>query len=678
MNIADRYRAFLANMVIQEYLLAQTIPSLSNLQADLNEYDEWFTDMSKPMSSFLDLQVDERDESSAELFNEMQQTFLNDLSVLYQQVTAELQDSGVFLNRNIAEIQMLKARLKGLEDRVEELLLQNKDTEGYYLFFTDTFNSLQYIDTLNTTAQIDLKAGIVAMKEGAGGNTKKLNLNFMELTDLRFQVITRSEIEGATGAVDKRTLNAFKDGDDVWRQNVTSLQSGNMTVELIVDIGEDIEISKIEYESFNDSAFGLMTVAVQYSIDNYNWFDFPSEFPTQNIYHKGVYTCNTTEMRYIRFTLTKAGYDTIDEGRFVYLFGAKHIDFYGISYDEDGGQLQSQPLFPAAKAGQDAYINRVSIEACEDVPPNTDILYSVSFDAGETWVPVSPINRADPKFPQVASLNKIQLEMSAEVGTTAIDGVVGAYDIALDYDAEVVDAISTTIWRNVGEQGVVSTVRKVQRGWIFDDEYYSCYVWVENFYGLTIDMGDTVAELDGASITGLVTIPYGRHFFRTRQHNWRSLGTLTVITAETKGGTITDSIQGAISDKLYPFNHKYLIEGIPYDTSITTWDNQVYFGVDVYAGLRPALISSFDILNNAKDDDYVRFAKRGSQFIVKYDPGTPDVANEKFKIQSFTSAAENLPETVIIRANFTSDDGSVTPILYDYKVKFDPFYEAQT
>ena len=201
MDIADRYREFLANVIIKDYLLAQTIPSISNIEADLREIEEWFTDMSKPMAYFLDLQVDEREESSASLFNEMQKTFLDDLTVLYQQVVAELQDSSIFLNRNVAEIQMLKAKLKTLEDRVEELLLQNKDTEGYFQFFTDTFNSLQYIDTLNTTAQIDLKAGIVTMKEGVG-NSKKLNLNFIDITDLRFQVLTRSEIEGASSAVD--------------------------------------------------------------------------------------------------------------------------------------------------------------------------------------------------------------------------------------------------------------------------------------------------------------------------------------------------------------------------------------------------------------------------------------------------------------------------------------------
>jgi len=675
MDIADRYREYLTNRIIKGYLLSQTIPSISNIEADLQEIEVWFTDMSRPMSSFLDLQVDEREESSASLFNEMQLTFLDDLSVLYQQVTAELQDSSIFLNRNLSEIQMLKAKLKSLDDRVTELLLRNQDTEGYFQFFTDTFNSLQYVDTINTGAAVDLRAGIVTMQEGIADSTK-FNLNFVAVDDFRFQVLTRYEIEGSSTTVDSSVVSAFKDGEDSWKQTVISSAPITMSVQLDVDLKEAKEISKIDYQSFNDSAFGLITVQIQYSNDNYNWFDLPSDFPVQNIYDKGIFTSTPTEMRYVRFILTKNAFDQVKEGRYHYFFGAKHIDVYGIEYDETGSELRTKPITPEERSGQTAYINRVSIEACEDVPTGTDILYDVSFDDGETWIPISPVNRSNPKFPQVASLNKINLEMSSEVSTTTVDGVVDVHNIALDYDASELDETSTTVWRGVGTQGSVDVVRKIQKGWSFNEEYYSCYVWVENFYGVEIDLGDTRAELDGISVTGLVTIPYGRHFFRTRQANWRSLVELTNVTAETKAGVITDDTAGAVTDPLYPYNHKYLIEGIPYDTDVTTWDNQAYIGVTVFAALRPALISSFDLLENANDDDYARFAKRGDQLIVKYDPGTPDAANETYRVQSFTSSAENLPQDVILRATLKSEVGSVTPVLYDYKVKFDPFYET--
>jgi hypothetical protein len=675
MDIADRYRQYLSNLIIREYLTDQTIPSIENIEADLAIIEEWFTDMSFPMAYFLDLQVDEREESSASLYNQMQETFFSDLSVLYQQVTTQLQDSNTFLNRNLAEIQMLKAKLKNLEDRVTELLLRNKDTEGYFQFFADTFNSLQYVDTVNTTAAIDLRAGIVTMKEGIS-ETRKFNLNFTQYEDMSFQVLTRYGVQGSTNVADMSSIEAFKDGEESWRQEVISTAPITMSVQLVLDMKEIKEVSKVDYESFNDQSFGIMTVQVQYSNDNYNWFDFPSDFPTQNIYHKGTFTGVATDMRYLKFILTKTSYDRVDEGRYVYYFGAKHVDIFGVEYDQDGSVLQTKEIYPEEKAGQDAYINRVSIEACEDVPSGTDILYDVSFDGGNEWVPISPVNRSNPKFPQVASLNKIQLEMGSLVGMVAVDGVVDIHNIALDYDASTLDAISTTVWRNVGTQGDVDTVRTYQKGWSFDDEYYSCYVWVDSFYGLEIDLGDTTAELDGASITGIVTIPYGRHFFRTRQTNWRSLGAFTNITAETKAGVITDDVQGAITDPLYPYNHKYLIEGIPYDSTVTSWDNQAYLGVDVFAGRRPTLVSSFDMLNNAKDDDYDRFAKRGDQIIVKYDPGDPDVANEEFIVQSFTSSASDLPTYVIFRATLTSNIGSITPVLYDYKIKFDPYYET--
>jgi hypothetical protein len=675
MDIADRYREYLANLIIKEYLLDQTIPSIENIEAGLSEIEEWFTDMSFPMAYFLALQVDEREESSAELFNQMQATFFSDLTVLYQQVTAQLQGSSLFLNRNLAEIQMLKARLKGLEDRVSELLLRNKDTEGYFQFFADTFNSLQYVDTTNTTAAVDLRAGIVTMKEGVS-ETQKFNFNFTQYEDITFQVLTRFGIEGSSNVADQSAPDAFKDGEAPWRQEVISSAPITMTIELKLDMGEVKEVSKVDYESFNDQSFGIMTVQIQYSNDNYNWFDFPSDFPTQNIYHKGVFTGVATDMRYLKFILTKTSYDRVDEGRYVYYFGAKHIDVFGVEYDEDGSVLQSKEIYPEEKAGQNAYINRISIETCEDVPSGTDILYDVSFDGGNEWVPISPVNRSNPKFPQVASLNKIQLEMGSVVGIVAVDGVVDVHNIALDYDASTLNEVSTTVWRNVGAQGDVDTVRNYQKGWSFDEEYYSCYVWVDNFYGLEIDLGNTTAELNGASITGIVTIPYGRHFFRTRQTNWRSLGALTNITAETKVGVFTDDVAGSVTDPLYPYNHKYLIEGVPYDSTVTTWDNQAYLGVDVFAGKKPTLVSSFDLLTNAKDDDYDRFAKRGDQIIVKYNPGATDVNNEEFIVQSFTSSASDLPTNVILRARLTSEIGSITPVLYDYKVKFDPYYET--
>lgn len=686
MDIADRYREFIANRILKEYLVRQINPTIAQLEEDLRAVDEVFPDMSQPYSSFGDFLVEAREPSSASKFNSTQDALRDDLEIIYAHVADELQRSVNFLNRNLSEISMLKTELQTLEDQLEELLLANKDSEGYFQFFMDTFNSLKYVDYVNTTAAVDLEAGAVTMKEGIASRVKH-NLNFLQATDVGFQVLTRrtahGSIETPSTISDADSLQditkAFKDGENGWRTTVIVSDPMAVSVELKVNIGDNKDVTKIEFSNFQDDAYSAVNVQVQYSNDNINWFDWPGQPFVQNIRNKGTFTATATRMKWVRFILTRSGYDKQQDGKFHMYFGAKRISFYGLDYDEDGSRFQSKALAPEERDGQTGYINRVSIESCEDIPEKTDILWSVSFDDGEQWIPITPVQRSIPRFAKVVSLNKIQNQFNGPYGFTTPTDQVNQEDIVIDFDVTTLDPFSTTIWRNVGEQGNVDTVRGVQRGWQFDDEFYSCYVWVDSFQGHIIELGETEAELDGAIITGRVVIPYGRHFFRTRQANWVSLGTLTEIDADvTDDGVVSDTVEGLLTDPLYPFNHKYLIEGLPYEEDLAGKDerSRIYLGTDRFAAERPVMISAFDLTTNALPDDYTLVAKEGNRFILKHDPAAEDKANEVFVIQDFFSSAPDLPPTVLVRADLITEEPGVTPVLYDYKVKFDGFYET--
>ena len=680
MSIADSYREFLADQILKEYLVDQVNPSITQLEEDMRAIEEWFTDMSQPMLKFRNVTVEEREESSAGKFNEMQAAILSDLYVLYGQTAEQISNSVDFLNRNLSEISMLKVILKDLENRLDELLLQNRDTEGYFQFFYDTFNNMRYIDAQETTVAIDLKGGYVTMKEAADSR-QKFNLNFVSLDDIAFNILTRERLASGQKAdfVDNSAVNAFRDGTDPWRQSVTTTAPVPLSADFKVYIGDDKSVSKVVFENLQDDTYSSVTVHLQYSTDNYNWFDWPGTPFVQNIQTKGTFSAKTLPMKWLKFTLTKSGHDRVKDGKYITYFGAKKISVYGLDYDEAGSRLQSIAISPEDRDGQQGFINRVSIETCEDLPAKTDILYAVSFDGGELWIPISPVNRTVPKFPKVVSLNKISSQFDGPFGWVTPFEQVNTEDAAIDFDATDIDPYSTTIWRNVGEKGNVDNVRTVQRGWTYDSEFYSCYLWINEFYGIEVDFGDTDAEIDGVVVTGRYTIPYGRHYFRTRQANWVSVGELTEITAEIDDdGTMTDSVRGAVVDPLYPYNHKYIIEGVPYQDDLLGRDqrSRIYIGSTRFAAELPAIISAFDLTNNAKPDDYTLAAKQGNEFIHKYDPGDPDVSNEVFVVQYFLATATDLPESVILRADLYSEEPGVTPVLYDYKIKFDPYYET--
>jgi hypothetical protein len=681
MGIAERYREFIANKILIEYLLDQTNPTISQLESDLRKVDEWFTDMSKPQISFKDADVEEREESSASKFNETQDSLSDDLHVLYQHTAAQIDSSVQFLNRNLSEVSMLKSVLKELEDEVDQLLLANKDTEGYFQFFMDSFKSLKFVDLTSTTAEVDLNGAYVMMKEGLASRVKH-NLNFLEASDINFTILT---IQDSHGRVETQSLaadnivDAFKDGEAHWRQTVTTTGPMTVTVELKVDIGENKDVSKIEFVNFQDDAYSAVTVHVQYSNDNYNWFDWPGEPFVQNIRAQGTYTATATRMRWVKFEITRSGYDALRDGKYDIDFGAKRISFFGLDYDITGSRLQSKAIQPEGRDGQIGYINRVSIESCEDLPQQTDVLWYVSFDDGGEWIPISPVQRTDVKFSQVVSLQKIKQQFNGPYGYTTPTEQVNNEDIVIDFDATTLDPLSTAVWRNIGEVGNVDTVRTVQKGWQFDDEFYACYVWVESFAGHAIDLGETEAELNGAIVSGKVTIPHGRHYFRTRQKNWFSLGELTEIDQDiTDEGELNDTVVGSITDPLYPFNHKYLIEGVPYQDDLEGKDERtrIYLGVSRFAGERPEMISAFDLTENARADDYTLVAKSDNRFLLKHNPAAEDAANEEFLLQSFFSSATDLPTSVLVRADLTSEQPGVSPVLYDYKVKFDAYYET--
>ena len=154
---------------------------------------------------------------------------------------------------------------------------------------------------------------------------------------------------------------------------------------------------------------------------------------------------------------------------------------------------------------------------------------------------------------------------------------------------------------------------------------------------------------------------------------------MTEIDADvTDDGVVSDTVVGLVTDPLYPYNHKYLIEGLPYEEDLEGRDerSRIYLGTDSYAGERPAAISAFDLTTNALPDDYTLVAKEGGRFILKHDPAAEDKANEVFEIQDFFSSAPDLPPTVLVRADLITEAPGVTPVLYDYKVKFDGFYET--
>lgn len=390
------------------------------------------------------------------------------------------------------------------------------------------------------------------------------------------------------------------------------------------------------------------------------------------------------------------------------------------------------------RSGEVVEFEKLTLETCERLEDGTDIEYFISvsntpnFSVSGVWTPVSPINRLNHPNPTILTVGQtvdaiigdtetVQISHDGratdpdfvnpgasfrllsrdpdtgdivDTATTAASvprySFVNSNDRILNYqikDADgdtegsglSVDEKTLELFRNIGEKGLdaddtANQVRGIQRGWRFEDPYYTTTVEVTNDNGLSLDFGDKPVIIDDVSYTNRVdnaVLSKGIHRIKVNKANWRN------VTAE------LDSLAALKSaDSLYPYNHKLIIEGYDYGTSYPTTEEKIYTGVDLFAGILMRKVSIFDLNNNIRPDNYDYYAlDRDSAnshdsgldnvptrvFVLKVDENDPDFTNERFMLR-FKQINE-LRKYLRLRADFTTEDTTLTPSLDSYKIK---------
>jgi hypothetical protein len=229
------------------------------------------------------------------------------------------------------------------------------------------------------------------------------------------------------------------------------------------------------------------------------------------------------------------------------------------------------------------------------------------------------------------------------------------------------------LWRNVKVLGLNDKVRDVAHGWGFHDPWYTCVVYVQNPAGVTIDFGSKAIVLDGEPKTGRLTIGFGRHAIRAHKDNWKEFSASGISTLA--------ALKSA--DSLYPYNHRYLIEGFPYPAAWATTEEKVYLGFDITAEFFMKEVSPIDLVQNVKAGDFERFAidwdapdsassgytnkPAAKVFLVKCDEGYSDFTNERFLVKF--KSVDTLYQYLRLKAILKTTDTTVAPYVDSYRVK---------
>ena len=686
MSLAGEYNDLLLTEFLIERLKDGYVPYTEDILEDyyslVKEYPRVTT---VPLFSIINNKVAYYSNASASKTNDTFERLEKDIHLLFE-VSTELQTKITKQSRRWSTYyETTKRYLDDLEDRIDSLLLMNSDTLGYFKYVSDDFLTLDQVDLDNTTAEVDAGSGLVTIANNTFLGDEQTRVDLSGIND---SYITINKVSGP-GVVSINDMPGYSraailtDVYDSWLAQLKTTgqdQPGVISVQIRLS-DSVIDFNKVVVAVAGSTATSAYTLSLFYSDNGFDWLLVPTEAHTQSVLDNGTWSFETISAKYIKVLMTKNSYNDIDaNGYYGWDFGIKTIKLYNDTYETRVGYgLRSTSLVPDT---EDTYqFTKAALSVCETVTEETDITYYISVDDGSSFHAIDPLERTDPSRPQVIDFSELQLysnvgssnlydatrtALQLDVDNTAGE-TVEAGELPLNFfirsaDISSLDEGAIVVYRNIGSKTSSLSVRNKSAGWGFDEEnnIYSSYIYISDPDGFDVDFGPaTGASIDDVPVSDQVHIEPGVHLFKTLSNNWAEVtSSLTSIT----------DLKAA--DSLYPNNHKLLIEGYNYGTGYA--DEEIYNGVSIFAESISSYVSDQGFTKESDSNDLSIYTRRSDSnnnmnFIFKTDRSYSDYANEQIVInyplvnKSFSS--------VILKANLSTTNSSITPILDGYLIK---------
>lgn len=519
-----------------------------------------------------------KDHSSASLENTNRQAMWDDCLTLNSRLDSlleTLEDSHKGFQGTSRRVGRL---LDETEARLDNLLLLNGAADLFAVGIEETFSTQVVIDETDTDATVE--SGYVTL--GRSGYTP-INLSRAKISATSGGT---AKILGVSTGTPVSSLK--KDDGSLWEYIVyTKEQQGRVSLVLTVDLLNPTYVGDVRLTGLPISVNKKMTTTVFYSIDGGSWTALdPVEAaatPEMN------FSIGIDGVQKIQIVLSKDAADsaTPNKNSFIYVFSLDSLKIYSDSFKPSKQSvLVAGPYDLLDELGDPVYFTKATFSACTFEPENTSVSFFLSKDK-VNWVGVSH----DRMNSEIVAFGDSSATVSSDfvndsVGQeyAVIESVEGLDDIEFSNEA-VLNTYCLAAWtskapinsfvvkRNIVTSSSAESVLGTPAGWVFDEktQLYSTTIYVDDPAGRYVDFGTSTAFLNDVPVTGLVLVPQGYAVFATSDTNWIEVDE-----------TLTSASDLSKADPLYPYNHKYLIQGYSYDEGFT--GEQVYQGFDEYFG----------------------------------------------------------------------------------------------
>lgn len=729
MSISSTYTELLMEKILKDLLSEGTIPTVSEITSQLDAFLA-DNDLTRPLFSADSFKVTTGEASSKTKYNNMSAVIQRDLKVLFTHLLKVSDKSINYFERWKAEARLLERQLNTVSDRISNLLLLSQDTEGYFNYVEDNFSDMSKTELSATTAYVNTDKQLLTLGTNNAGATR-VNLSSLTDEDIVFTVLSRNNLISRLATNGSKLKNVVNDASNFWHERVLMSAPGIVSTELRIDLKAITEISRIDVDLHMSNENSQIRLTPMYSTDDHNYSQLPITNYSRLVSDRSSFQFSAVEARYVKFIMTKPGFDTKnDKGQYYYEFGVDETSFFNEGFEattssDTGSIFISKPLYVNGTDGQPQTFTKLALEACEFVPEGTSISYSVVVSnssevpySNSAFVSLDPINRAEATKATTLSFGAIGTATISGVslsynpteasytnparhfsiiqainGSTATvaSGLASAQRYSFQDSADrilshtiasgvSIDQGSFEVWRNVVKRGTPTEVRGYPCGWGFDDPWYTTTVYTDNADGVSIDFGGKNILIDEEAYNGRVEVPLGSHAIKVHKDNWKEI--------TEKSATSLSVLKAA--DPLYPYNHRYLIEGYSYPTNYSSTDEKIYRGFDIVAEYKMKRISPSELINSKVNNNLGRFAldldaldtsrtidgaavasgihtAGNNVILVKVDESNPDFVDEDYliKIKSSDTRYKYLRAKMVLKTT----DTSIAPAVDSYRIK---------
>lgn len=659
---------------IKNYLIANYVKEYKKSPSE-NEIKLIYEDFIKKNKEVetLGLLVGEKDklqqageESSSKSHEKIKSKLIKDLDFLIKENLKKENELKSFFKEQSSNLNKTISKLENLERNVNKnLLLYSRDDPFSYGIIED-FSDYNKIDQEKSNIYLLNGRATLGFDFVTGESFEQKNISY----DLVYR--NKGKIESIEY---NNFYNALKK-DGRFFKVVAVSKYKDETIDFIINIDFDKEryIDTISYTTQSIETNSKLQQNCYWSSDGVNFERvFESGIRVQN--NDNFIEVKKERVKSIKIILSKSSSDTKYQNGWGYIFGLDFIGYMSAEYKiNEESTLYLGPYEVIDEESNPVNFTMATAKGgtCCIIPDKSSIDLYLSKD-NETWIKSDFIKEgksivqfeesegkaSDGNVFEILDVNSqsnfISEQIPEGLSLRSSERILNYYIPEANRNKLFLNSIN--IKRNILKNNK-QEIYNASSGWELDSGYYKTNIEVLKMEGIYLDFGESSCFLNDRKVSGNVFLPYGKHTFKTSSENWK------IIEEEESINSLRELKQ---KDPLYPYNHKYIVEGFNYERNFR--GTKKYRGVDKIYSFKMKLSSEGSFESSKRLDEYtIKEINNNIYFVIKCNENTGDEKIEDYEI-SFRKTSISTSNLLYIKAILKSSDTKVTPKIDQIQVR---------